>query len=76
MCGWEARQGAEGVPWRMEGHSARLWRAVPGPRAGHEQADELLPSLSCPKQARASQRAGCRGSPEAPELTMILASAQ
>lgn len=32
------------------GHLAWLWRAVSGPRADHEQAEEPLRSLNCPKQ--------------------------
>ena len=44
----------------------RLWKAVSGPWADHEQAEELLPSLICPGQGWGISESWVQGQPWAP----------
>lgn len=55
------------IQWHVE------WRKQPPPQAAW-RCRECVPSLNCPKEGWASQKAGCRSSPRDPELTRILSS--
>ena len=44
----------------------QLWKAVSGPWADHEQAEELLPSLICPGQGWGISESWVQGQPWAP----------